>query len=423
MAELVPQNIVDRVFASLRGSAPWNVHAEWFVGGRVDADRLAEAAAATVREHPLLRARQGPDGVWVVPDGSTPPPVGLRTAVGEPAVEHLRGRLVSGPFDLQRDPPVRFDVIRTRGGDHVMVVADHALVDGVGIGRTVVSLMTHYTLGVRPALDRAWREAHRLAVVPPPEHKVAATRRELSRRAVPTAVRLAREQERDDAGYGVAYRELSPAAMSALTAAPRGPASANDRIVAAFCLAGMQWNRSRGRPALPFSVGVPLNLRPARGWFDGVCNATLPWPVRIVDDAADAVLAQVSDQLRPVRSGIYSPGVRALLGSLAGRRTLTVRERHALATTTVVSTVPGADVARAHLPPGVASATFYGGSPASPAMGMTFAVAPDTHAYRMSARYLLSHHSAAGAARFLSMVDFAVLRLCAPQGPKVTVLQ
>jgi hypothetical protein len=110
--------------------------------------------------------------------------------------------------------------------------------------------------------------------------------------------------------------------------------------------------------------------------------------------------------------------VRALLATMAQRRDLTVRERHALATTTLVSTVPGADVARAHLPPGVASARLYGGSLAFPTMPMTFAVAPDASAHRISARYLLSHHSAEGAARFLSMVDFAVLRLCEPRGPR-----
>lgn len=422
MAELVPQNVVDRLFTALRGNAPWNVHAEWFVGGAVDVGRLADAVAATVREHPLLRARQGPDGVWVVPDGVTPPPVGEMTAVGEPAVEHLRGRLVSAPFDLRRDPPVRFDVVRAREGDHVVVVADHALVDGIGISRTLISLIAHYTLGGRPSVDRTWRAAHRLAAPPAPEHRAEAILRELARRATPTAVRLAREHQRDETGYGVAYRELSAAARAALASAPSGPASANDRLVAAFCLAGMQWNRSSGRPALPFSAGVPVNLRPARTWFEGVCNAALPWPVRVDDEDPAAVLAQVSDQLRPVRAGLYSPGMRALLGYLAQRQELTVRERHALATTTLVSTVPGADVARAHLPPGVASARFYGGSPASPPMAMTFAVAPDAGSHRMSARYLLSHHTAEGAARFLSMVDFAVLRLCEPDGPKVTVL-
>jgi hypothetical protein len=160
-------------------------------------------------------------------------------------------------------------------------------------------------------------------------------------------VRLAREHQRDETGYGVAYRELSAAARAALASAPSGPASANDRLVAGFCLAGMQWNRSSGRPALPFSAGVPVNLRPARTWFEGVCNAALPWPVRVDDEDPAAVLAQVSDQLRPVRAGLYSPGMRALLGYLAQRQELTVRERHALATTTLVSTVPGADVARA----------------------------------------------------------------------------
>ncbi|HEY7069646.1 MAG TPA: hypothetical protein VH479_06020 [Acidimicrobiales bacterium] len=418
MAELVPQNIVDRMFIALRGSAPCNVHAEWFVGGPVDTARLAEAAAATVREHPLLRARQGPDGVWVVPDGATPPPVGEMTAVGEPAVEHLRGRLVGAPFDLRRDPPVRFDVVRARDGDHVVVVADHALVDGVGIGRTVISLMSHYTRGGRSTVDRTWRAAHRLAAPPAPAQRAEAILRELSRRATPTAVRLAREHEREEPGYGVAYRDLSGAARFALMAAPRGPASANDRVVAAFCLAGMQWNRSLGRPAVPFSVGVPINLRPPRTWFEGVCNATLTWPVRVEDEDPAGVLAQVSDQLRPVRAGLYSPAVRALLATMAQRRDLTVRERHALATTTLVSTVPGADVARAHLPPGVASARLYGGSLAFPTMPMTFAVAPDASAHRISARYLLSHHSAEGAARFLSMVDFAVLRLCEPRGPR-----
>ena len=414
MSERVAKNVVDRTFAAARsGAVAWNVHAEWLVQGRVNTGRLVEAAGATMHEHPMLRAKPAPglDEAWTIPDESPPPTVTCGTALDDGAVDELRGRLVSHRFDLNREPPVRFHVVRAPDDDHVLVVADHALVDGVGVGRTMVSLMAAYGSGRGAEVDTRWREAHALTAAFPPAGQVRRTMQVLRERAYPLGVRLAPELADECPGYGVAYHDLSAAAAQGLAAVPRGPSTANDVVVAAFGVAGMRWNRSRGTAPAPFSVGVPLNLRPARSWFEGVCNATVQWPVRVDDTSPAGVLAQVTEQLRAVRGGLYSTDVRAVLGHLADRTRLSVRERYALATTTVVSIVPGADVARANLPAGMATARLYGGPPAPPAMGMTFGVVPDAGAYRFSARYLRSRHAHQGTRGFLSSVEAAIVEL------------
>lgn len=422
MGELVAKNLVDRVFGLARGRGmPWNVHAEWVPGGRLERGRFAAAATTAVAQHPLLSARQGPGDRWLVPDVAPPPVVRFLTARDE-EVAGVRDRVVSSAFDLEREPPVRFEVIQAPDGDHVVVVADHALVDGVGIGRTAVSLIAAYAYaggtGGRLTRDELWREAQAMTAVAPPPDRVRQTMAALRRRTVPAAVRLAPEHVDDSPGQGVAYGRLSAAACGALASVPSGPWTRNDVVVAGFCLAGMRWNRRAGRSPLPFTVGVPLNLRPAGAWFEGVCNATLPWPVRIDTVAGRevpspaVVLDQVSGQLHRVRSGVYSTDVRALLAHLSASPSLSLRERYALATTTVVSTVPGTDVARAGLPASMVTSDLYGGAPVPPAMGMTFAVIPHGDSWRLSARYLRSRHTAAGAARFLSWVDSAVTELC-----------
>jgi hypothetical protein len=413
--ELVAKNIVDRTFAAARlGAVPANVHAEWRVDGRIHPARLARGAAAMVHEHPLLRAREVGEDTWVLLDAVPPPSVSLWSATDDDMVADLRGRLVSRGFDLRSEPPVRVGVIRGPASDHVLVVADHALVDGIGVGRTAVSLMSAYTSGRPAEVDTRWRDAHELAATVPSAGRVREIVGSLQRRTVPTAIRLAPEPaaERERPGEGIAHADLSPVAAQGLASVRRGPSTSYDVVVAAFCLAGMRWNRDRGRRTEPFSVGVPLNLRRAGHWFDGVCNATLQWPVRVADASPGEVLDQVSDQLRPVRSGVYSPDVRALLGHLSDRTHLSLRERHALATTTVVSIVPGADLARTHLPSQLATASFQGSPPAPPTMGMTFGVVPDRGAFRLAARYRRSRHTPSGAMSFLESVDAAVTRLC-----------
>jgi NRPS condensation-like uncharacterized protein len=408
----VAKNVVDRAFSDLDSGSPRTVHAEWALADRVDLGRLTEAAEATVRQHPLLNARQGPVGdVWVVPDVVSHPSV-VVTPAEDDALAGVRSELVSQGFDLAREPPVRFHLVRTPTGDRVVAVADHALVDGVGIGRVIVSLLANYERGWCGSVDERWREAHALGTGAPSPERVQATVRMLRRRAQPTAVRLAREHDEEREGYGVAYRAVSTGAVDALAQLPLGRSTVNDVFVAAFCLACMEWNRGRGAAPLPLSVGVPLNLRPARSWLEGVCNATLPWAVRIEDEDPREVLRQVTLQLGPVRTGLYSTDVRALLAYLVDQRVLPVWVRHSLATTTVVSTVPGAELVRSTGMVREPTTGLYGGAPAPATMGMTFAVIPDGGRDRLSARFLLSRHSAAGAARFLSLVDRAIVQLC-----------
>jgi hypothetical protein len=157
---------------------------------------------------------------------------------------------------------------------------------------------------------------------------------------------------------------------------------------------------------VPFSVGVPVNLRSPRSWLDGVCNATIPWAVRLETEDPVECLDAVARQLRPVRSGRYSPEVRALLAYATAHDGLPVRLRHSLATSTVVTSLPGAD--QVPSTPGLRVSGLVGGAPAPASMGMTFAVVGAPTGLRLTARFLFSHHTGAGASRFLASVDDAI---------------
>jgi hypothetical protein len=416
VGEVVAMNVIDRLFTVLDGGVPWTVHAEWAVARRLEPQRLSVAAEATLREHPLLRARWMPaEDAWLISDPTPRPSIDVTHSSGN-ALTDLRGDLVSRPFDLQHEAPVRFHLIRTPSADHVVAVADHALVDGVGIGRVVATLMAHLHGGERRSVDQRWRAAHTMSTAPPIAERVEATLRSLRSRLDPRPVRLARDRQQDVVGYGVSYLDLPVAAVDALTtvstSGSTSRSTAGDVAVAAVCLAGIEWNRAHGAPALPFSVGVPLNLRPARSWLEGVCNATFPWPVRVDDDEPREILRQVSDQLRPVRAGLYSKEVRGVLAFLATRTALPLWMRLCLTTTTMVSTVPGSPAVWASGDGDDVGARIYGGYPAAPNMSMTFAVIPDDRRWRLSARYMLSHHSSSSTSRFLRSIESAVRRLC-----------
>src|SRR6266487_533873 len=63
----------DEIFLRLdRPGEPWSVHAEVWVGGRLDAERLQSALGAAIERHPMARASLSGAGHWEIADKVEP---------------------------------------------------------------------------------------------------------------------------------------------------------------------------------------------------------------------------------------------------------------------------------------------------------------------------------------------------------------
>jgi hypothetical protein len=105
--------------------------------GRLDEARLSAALAALCRRHPVLGARLVQEDhltavFWQFQGGGTCPlHVRELPGAGEAAVLDQAEKLMAGPLDVCRDPPVAFHLFRRPGAGDVLVASfSHILMDG-----------------------------------------------------------------------------------------------------------------------------------------------------------------------------------------------------------------------------------------------------------------------------------------------------
>lgn len=139
------------------------------IGFEVGLDRraLADACAAVVRDHPLLDAAFAEvEGVLVPrPCGRTAEPVRVDCAGDDPAgLEKRIADAVAVPFDLSAGPLIRFTLFELAdGGAELLVVAHHAVFDGMSKDVLADALAGHYAAALTGSAAPARPAA------PPPE--------------------------------------------------------------------------------------------------------------------------------------------------------------------------------------------------------------------------------------------------------------
>jgi hypothetical protein len=228
-----------------------------------------------------------------------------------------------------------------------------------------------------------------------PDH-VTSVKQSLRRVMHDTPVQIAPDRPPGTSAAGVA---------SAHVPLPPGVRHDVGRLVTAVALTVHAWNLGRGAAAAPVVIGLPINLRPASSWADGVCNVSLLWPVLVpVTDDRGVAEAAVADQVAAVRLGRRSRAVRGILGGLAGAGRLPVWAMRAMACTTVVSPVRGLATALDFGPGAPAVRDVWGSPPTSSAAGIAFGAGlDDDHAW-LSSRYLLERFTPDGVDDLLGTV-------------------
>lgn len=383
---LVPVGPIDRMYLGLGGDHPWTVHAEVRVPQSPDRAALSRAGAEAARVHPMLRAHLGADGSsWIVPDLAPAPAVEVLTSDDGP-LDGVRDLLVS---DLGTMPDG--GTVRLAAYDHddgtatLLAVGHHAAIDGVGI-RAALEAWVAAGQGSMGMPDATWQEARRLVGPGVSEARRRETEEHLRGLLAARPVRLARTMSGDASGplYGVA---TAPATMPALPCPVAPAATTADMLVASAALALQAHNRAAGSPTTPVVVGVPVNLRRPGGRGTGVGNASMPWPVRIDDEEPAAVVTAVAAQLSAVRAGLLSTPVRAVLAEIRARGDVPLWMRVGLAAlTTTVSTMGASTVPW----PGREPLPAWGGAPAAPWTGATWACAHAGSELVLSVRHVRS---------------------------------
>ena len=96
----------------------------------IEADKLADAVKRVVEAHPELRVYFTTKGDTIVQTLADSVPVAVPvTAMSDEALAHYKSEFVR-PFNLQRPPLYRFEVVTTESGVHLLMDVHHLVFDG-----------------------------------------------------------------------------------------------------------------------------------------------------------------------------------------------------------------------------------------------------------------------------------------------------
>jgi NRPS condensation-like uncharacterized protein len=280
----VPLNLLDELYLHLdRKVEPWTTHYEVHLRTHLDGDRLAGAIAAGAARHPLARARlagwklQDRSYAWEIVDELGDVPLKIVVCDDAEALAHEREKLFRTSPSLATAPP--FAIVLARCGDYdaLLLNLHHAVADGVGAARLVLSILRAYA-GEEdpiPAPDPlAVHDVRGLAAARSDTER-AARRRALQTgawRPLRQPARLAPDGGSERPAYGFQLVTLSGEESRELFDEHPPGTTVNDVLLAALAVAIARWNADHGRPPAPIAISVPINLRPAQWRFEIVSN-------------------------------------------------------------------------------------------------------------------------------------------------------
>jgi NRPS condensation-like uncharacterized protein len=326
----LPFTVIDQAVHVLDTPAePWSIQMELGLDGHLDEDRLRAAVRSAVDGHPMARARMLParrsekTWLWEIAPDLDIDPVRVVTCPDEASLTVLREELYSRQVPLVEAPPFRLVLVRSDGGDRLLLSANHAAFDGFGCLRLLHSIARRYAQHPDPAttlgIDEARDVEHYLAA---PDGEARAKRlRMLASKVTDLArrpSRLASEGGVVAPGYGLHVLALTEAETSRLA---EGDATVNDLLVAALTRTIVTWNDDHGAKSGRISLLVPVNLRPKEWREDVVTNMVLE--TRILTSPAQRqsprqLLASVAEQSSRIKEGAGA----ALIEVLGGWRSL-----------------------------------------------------------------------------------------------------
>src|SRR5262249_47784200 len=138
-----------------RPSEPANVHLEVAVPDRLDVAAVRDSLRAVLDAEPQLRVRRAPDDGWrsghrwEFPVPLVADPVKVEAYAHQADLDRRRDAFLSGSPSLDIAPPLRFLLASGPAGDHLILNANHAFVDGLSCLRLMRAVAAGYRGGHR----------------------------------------------------------------------------------------------------------------------------------------------------------------------------------------------------------------------------------------------------------------------------------
>jgi NRPS condensation-like uncharacterized protein len=425
MSERIPFNTVDTLIYDIdQLSAPWSIHCEVRVEGRLDPSRLAAAALEAVRRHPMARARMEPFGPmtrtlhWLIDDEVAAVPLEIIDFTTDAEIEAARSRLLSRRIDLHVAPPLALVLAHHPEGDYLIMNLNHVAGDGIGSIR-LMSSICHAYAGIEdtpPVLPLAQVRNLRGHVgcrnLADARTRLRGLARHVSDTRNTPAVRVAVDGGSEGAhAYGCHMLRFDRDEAERIAARRVKPATINDLLLAALAVTIRHFNDQRGVAPGRISIAMPFNLRPAEWSTELVSNIVSMVPLGVPETAqsdlfaAQAAVAERTAELKEQRLAGAMIDIAGIVGLLpagvrhaAGRRSDGAGEKSA---DTSSLTNLGIVTQPLDFGAGAGAATELRISPpAGKPVGIGLGVTTMNGEMFLTLRYSRGHFDAEGAAQF-----------------------
>ncbi|MCD6061661.1 MAG: hypothetical protein K0S16_1972, partial [Moraxellaceae bacterium] len=311
-------SVTDELFHHLESAEePMGIQLDLRVSGRLDEQKVEEAAYEAMRRHPMASVRQHPvlpgsrQYEWELVARADEDPVLRVECADDEAVNAARDSFYTRRLQLENAPPFRILIAHHPQGDWLCLKMSHAVTDAAGAYRFLLSLMRIYA-GVddaRPAdidIVKARHLGTELGAKDVPQRLRRAKRLlQYLVGSVQLPTRIAPHFGENKAGLSFVSHTFTAQDTDALGKLRQGSATLNDVLAALVHLSVERWNRQRGEPAARIRLMNSMNFRPITWRQEGVGNFSLWVNVSTREDdrgSYEQTLAAVSEQTRKYKS-------------------------------------------------------------------------------------------------------------------------
>lgn len=311
-------SVTDELFHHLESAEePMGIQLDLRLSGRLDEQKIEEAAYAAMRRHPMTSVRQHPiqpggrSYEWELIERADEDPVLEIECADDDAVEAARDSFYTRRLLLENAPPFRILIAHHPAGDWLFFKMSHVVTDAAGAYRFLLSLMRIYA-GVDDALPqdidviKARHIGGEFGAKSLPERLRRARRLlEYLGRSVQPPTRLAPVFGENKAGLSFVSHTFTREQTDELGKLRLGRATLNDVLATLVQLAVERWNLQRNEPSGRITLMNVMNFRPITWRQEGVGNFSL-W-VNVATRAADRrsyedALAVITEQTQKYKS-------------------------------------------------------------------------------------------------------------------------
>ena len=149
--ERFPFSLTDELFFHIdRPETPFSIQMEVRLNTSLELNRLREALATAMSQHPMMRAALAPWSAkeqhyfWAMPEEMPAVPLDVMAIRDDQELMRARMRLQSTSVGLEKAPPFHCLLARHDDGDYLMINTSHIATDATGAYRFLSSVLRAY---------------------------------------------------------------------------------------------------------------------------------------------------------------------------------------------------------------------------------------------------------------------------------------